>query len=399
MRQKPLHIVFDLRPLQAGSAGRGVGVYVRNLLYHLSKIDRQNRYTLFHYHNLPVPDFRVEDGFNYSLAPVQGMPGGLGRLKIFNDYLFLSGRLKRLEPDVVHFTNPLELDQHYRPGSLSDRSVCTFYDLTPLYFRDLIFKGRRKLLWPVFRWLLSGIRKMARVIAISQKTAEDLCRETGIPKDSVEAIPLALPVNTLDTPGDGGKPLPDDYGDFAFYVGALSPQKNVDFLAPVVEGTREKTGVNLNLVIAGNVHTEDRQRFVKIAKDCGLAGHLHFTGYISRRKMEELYRQCRCVLFPSLYEGFCFPALEAMAQGAPLICSRAASLPEVVGDGGILLDPGDRDRWILETSRVITDEKLARELSVKGKRQAAKFSWEKNAVKTLEVYRKVAAQAGRRASR
>jgi glycosyltransferase involved in cell wall biosynthesis len=396
LAEKSLNILFDLRPLQGESGFRGVGVYTRSLLYHLSQIDRENNYHLMYYQRLPRPVISLAEGFRVQDFPVPSLPPALNRLNVFYELFSLGRTIKKLNPDVIHFTSPTELNQHFDVGSLNRRSVVTFYDMTPFLLRDRTFTGRRILLWPVYRMLLSAIKKAGHVISISQNSADNLHEYLDVPREKISVILLAVPGDDENTPGleEEAKDRQVLAGlkgrDFILYVGACSPLKNVDTVVRVLPQLRDAAGIDLQMVIAGKTHPQDRDRLMDLAREGGVEGCLSFTGYLGRKAVRELYGMCRSVVFPTLYEGFGLPALEAMDAGAPLVASRVASIPEVTGDAAILVDPLDGDAWVREIARIIKDGALSRQMREKAAARAATFSWEENARKTLDIYRSVA---------
>ena len=122
-------------------------------------------------------------------------------------------------------------------------------------------------------------------------------------------------------------------------------------------------------------------------------GRVVFTGFVSNARLSHLYQDARCLVFPSLYEGFGLPALEAMAHGTPVITSVVSSLPEVVGDAGLLVEPTDTDAIGAALTRLLQDEPLRRTLSAKSRLRAAQFSWEATAKKTVALYRALLSQS------
>ncbi|GAI86912.1 unnamed protein product, partial [marine sediment metagenome] len=133
-----------------------------------------------------------------------------------------------------------------------------------------------------------------------------------------------------------------------------------------------------------------RQSTLKVINELGLHEDVSFTGYLSDEEVALYYSNARCLLFPSLYEGFGFPALEAMACGCPVITSDNSSLPEVVGDAGVMVNPYDTDSLAQAMREVLTNSKLRDDMVRKGLEQSKKFSWERAAEQTQEVYEKVA---------
>ena len=395
-----MNIVYDLRPLQTASAGRGIGVYTRRLIETLSVIDRDNHYSLFYYAGKNKPVLKLSEGFSYQYHPLPSLPAKLSRLNFFRDLLFLEGELRKLNPDVIHFTSPMELDSHYNIHKLNKKSVITFYDLIPYVYRERVFTGRRKLLFPLYMNLLKNLKNAAHVVFISEYSRQDILKLLDLPLEKTtvthlgfgEGITGALP----DSHNNDGNNLPGGISanlpcqlkprEYAIFVGDISPYKNPDVVMKALPGIMKRTGIDVHFAIAGKVNPIDRERLEKIADATGCSSFLHFTGFLSNEDLNRLYENARCVVYPSRYEGFGFPGLEAMKAGVPLIAANATAIPEVVGDGGILLPPDDIDRWAEEMGKIFTDEKHCKEMINKGKQRLQNFSWEKTARETLKVY-------------
>ncbi|PKO22869.1 MAG: glycosyltransferase family 1 protein [Chloroflexi bacterium HGW-Chloroflexi-1] len=279
----------------------------------------------------------------------------------------------------------------YRPGV---PTVLTVYDLIPLLFPEHS-TARARLL---FRWTTAlALRAADRVIAISEATRRDLLTRFRLNPERVAAIPLAAdpafaPTNIRGQAGVGGQGsgvsrkygLPERY---VLYVGSNKPHKN---LGRLVEAWRiADCGLRIadcGLVIAGAWdarYPEARER----AQMLGLGDRVRWLGPVAEADLPALYAGATLFVFPSLYEGCGLPALEALACGAPVICSNVSSLPEVAGDAALLVDPLDVDALAAAIGRVLGDEALAEEMRQRGLRQAARFTWERTAQQTLAVYR------------
>jgi len=177
--------------------------------------------------------------------------------------------------------------------------------------------------------------------------------------------------------------LPEKY---LLHVGTIEPRKNLEFLIDVFfEAIKQKENADLNLVITGKKGWYYEGLFKKVKK-LKLGKRVIFTGYLKEEDKAALYHGARIFTFPSLYEGFGLPPLEAMASGVPVISSDTSSMPEVIGDAGILLSPKDLKGWVEAITRVNSDNELREQMIEKNKGQVQKFSWEKTAAKTIEVY-------------
>ena len=180
--------------------------------------------------------------------------------------------------------------------------------------------------------------------------------------------------------------------DFALFVGTIEPRKNIPTLLSAFQQLLDHYHPEIDLVLAGAPGwlTDEVRGLVG---RLGLTGRVFFLGRVSDEELVWLYNSARIFVWPSFYEGFGLPPLEAMACGAPVIASNVSSLPEIVGDAGLLVDPTNVDELTVAMWRLLSDEALRQELIAKGQVRVARFSWERAARETLELYRRVAGQA------
>lgn len=273
--------------------------------------------------------------------------------------------------DLVHspaVTSPF----FFRPGC---PVVMTVHDLTPvlnarwhtwrsrLYFRHVL--GRR-------------LRHVDRFIAVSHCTRRDLETVYGVPPDRIDVIHEG--VSARFHPGR------ETRQDFILAVGTLEPRKNLRRLISAYGRLRQRGKISGRLVIAG------QPGWGRAVPPVALDGVV-FTGYVSEAELLALYQTARVFVYPSLYEGFGLPVLEAMACGCPVICSNTSSLPEVAGDAACRVDPGSTQHLADVLNVVHRDEALRRRMSRDGLAQAATFSWRKAADLTVQTYRKALAYA------
>jgi alpha-1,3-rhamnosyl/mannosyltransferase len=282
----------------------------------------------------------------------------------------------------------------YLPGV---PTVLTVYDLIPLLMPEQS-SGRARLL---ARWANAlALRTAHRVIAISAATRADYIRYMAAPAEKIVVVPLAA--ESAFAPAAGGEQgagigsqasgisrkynLPERY---VLYLGSNKPHKN---LVRLVEAwgiaDRRLQVAGCGLVIAGMwdaSYPEAKQR----AAELDQSQKIHFLGSVAEADLSALYGGAKLFVFPSLYEGFGLPVLEAMACGTPVICSNVSSLPEVAGDAAIQVDPLDVDALAAAIGRVLGDEALRARMRQQGLQQATRFTWEQTAQRTLALYRQV----------
>jgi len=269
--------------------------------------------------------------------------------------------------------------------------VVTVHDLISLIYRDLPF-------WPTqyfCRWMPFTHRFADHMIADSEATKRDIIRFLGLPEEKITVVHLASDPNF--------KPVTDRAkiasvmktyhipGPYIVHIGTLNPRKNLEFLVRVFGRIAAKFP-DVSLVISGNKGWY-YERIVVQAEKLGLANRVILTGYVAEADAPVLLGGAEAMTFPSLYEGFGLPPLEAMASSVPVISSNASSLPEVIGDAGLLVSPTDEEGWASALTDVLQQSDLRAKLVERGLRQAKKFSWEKTARETVAVYQKVFGEA------
>lgn len=271
-------------------------------------------------------------------------------------------------------------------------TVVTVHDLSFLRFPKA-FRPFNRLYLSVMTRL--SVRRAARVIAVSESTRQDVITLCGVPGDRVVVVPNG--VTDEFCPADSAevaefrrqKGLPQR---FILFVGTLEPRKNIVRLLEAYALWRKTAGVTTPLapalVIAGAKGWYYETIFARVHA-LGLTSDVIFPGFVPDAELPWWYRAAELFVYPSLFEGFGLPVLEAMASGIPTITSNASSLPEVVGDAAQLVNPEDTAALALALGRVLADPELAREMCAAGLRQAALFSWTRTAAETAAVYHAV----------
>jgi glycosyltransferase involved in cell wall biosynthesis len=271
-----------------------------------------------------------------------------------------------------------------RPVFCPAPTVVTVHDLIFLRYPERYQAGKRLYLQALTGW---SVRHARRVIAVSEATARDITALLGVPRRRITVIPNGVERDHL-------RPLPpEEIGAFRrarglpestiLYVGTLEPRKNLPALIRAYAAIREATGATL--VIAGGKGWFYDEIFATV-RALGLEDAVRFPGYVPDVELPLWYNSARVFAYPSLYEGFGLPALEAMACGVPVVAAATAALPEVVGDAGLLVEPQSETALAGALRAVLTDSALAARLAAAGPLQAARFSWPAAARRTLAVY-------------
>ena len=379
-KNRHLNICLDISPMIHRKAG--LGSYVSNLARQLLAIDSNNNYSLFHYGS-QTPALVPSE---LNSLPRKQVPCGARRWRLTVAARHLSGlnmdqSFKGV--DVFHAT------EHLLPPFGTIRTVFTFHDaiyaLFPQYHLPLnrLFLG---LMMPRF------LRQANAIIAVSECSKRDAMRLYSVDPARIHVIYEG--VDPAFRPLDDSNELArvrEKYGlppRFILYFSTIEPRKNLKTLLDAFNTLLTRDRTIPDLVIAGRKGWLYEPVFAQV-RLLGLESRVHFTDWVAPEDAPGLVNAAGLFAYPSLYEGFGLAPLEAMACGTPVICSNAASLPEVVGDAAILIDPRDVGGLAGALERVLSDSALSHELRAKGIAQAAKFSWERTARETLRVYESI----------
>lgn len=370
-----MKIGLDIRVLARGIR-TGVEEYTINLLKHLLKIDPKIEYHLFYNAYQKVK-------LNYDWLGLNNVY--LKEFRIPNRLFFVSSRFFNT-PKIDRLLNKVDVyfNPHFFISPLSSqcRKVITFHDLSFEHYP--YFFPWRKRAWQKLMNTRQEAQQADRIIAVSQSTKDDLVRLYGIKPSKVKVVYSGVgnqfkPINNQSDYIKNKYHLPDK---FILYFGTIEPRKNLIGLIKAFELLKKKH--DTKLVIAG-VKGWLYQDVFKVVNDSKQKKDIFFTGFIEDQDKPYLYNLAELFVYPSFFEGFGFPPLEAMACGVPTITSSNSSLPEIVGQAGIMIDPYNIDElaWAMES--VLTNNDLRKGLIKKGIERAKKFSWQKSAQQTLDV--------------
>jgi glycosyltransferase involved in cell wall biosynthesis len=367
------HLVLDART--ATDHFPGIGRYVTHLSQALARIAPDLGLTLIYDPSAPAARLTLPD---LPRIACSASPFSMQQQWIVPRMLRQAG--------ATLFHSPYYL-MPYLPGV---PSVVTCYDLIPVIYPEY-FTAAQRLIYRLAHTLALGTARV--VLAISEATRSDLVRIFHLDPRRVAVTPLAagahfvprLPAQIATVRVKYA--LPEQY---ALYLGINKPHKNLARLVQAWQISNSKSQIpNLELVIAGQ--WDERYPEIKqLAKDLGLKDQIVFAGPVSELDLPALYSGATLFIFPSLYEGFGLPVLEAMSCGTPVVCSNTSSLPEVAGDAAILVNPLDTNALAEAMRCVLASQELQQALREKGLAQAAKFSWQRAAQETLAVYRQTA---------
>ena len=289
--------------------------------------------------------------------------------------------------DVAHvpyFAPPL-----WRPGGLP--VVATIHDLIPLILPEYVTSPLVRL----YNALVSAAARRAdRILVDSQASRRDVTRLLGIAPERVRVVYLAVDESLFEpVPAETIDAVKRKYGledPFIFYLGGLDKRKNVPALLRALAAL--PAGMPWQLAISGRLRRDSPRLFPDLpglAANLGIASRVRFI-FVTDEDKAALYRAATCFVFPSTYEGFGLDPLEALACGTPVICANRSSLPELMGEAALMVDPDDLAAFTAALQRVLTEADLRADLSRRGPPQAARFRWDDTARQTLAAYHEAA---------
>lgn len=369
-----MRIGIDIRCLMEKNYS-GVCIYTRELLRAIFEADHENNYILFYNSakESKVPKFDYPHVFVFENT----MPN-----KIFN-------------ASIKFFQNPHidelvgGLDVLFLPNiqfvSVSEKCkiITTIHDIS--FERYPEFYTARARLWQKAVDPKNLCKKSHRIISVSQNTKNDLVNIYGIAQEKIQVIYSGIserfrPIDDKNILGDVKKKyfLPEN---FVLYLGNLEPRKNIDSIITIFQ--RNKIPQQTHLVIAGANAWKYKQLYAMAEK---LRGRIHFIGYVDETDKPALYSLSQAFLYPSYYEGFGFPPLEAMACGAPVIASNISSLPEITNNASILVDPYNVNDIASAVNALLNDSEARKILIERGLERSSQFRWDTTARETIKVF-------------
>lgn len=359
-------IVIDAR-----ESGTTTGRYVDKLIEYLAKLKPDYEVIIL------TKSQRLE--FIKRVAPAfKTVRADYKEFSFFGEQLGLAWRLYRLRPDLVHFS------MTQQPVLYFGKSVTTVHDLTTARFRN---PTKNRLAFWLKQWVYRAV-----IIWVAHKSRR-ITAPTRWVKDAlvgfahINAGKVIVTYESADKITGAAEPIAGVIpGGFIAYVGRPLPHKNLKRLINAF-ALLKSDHPDLRLVIASKKDklVEDLEKYTLAKNFSGVI----FPGFISEGQLRWLYENAAAYVFPSLSEGFGLPGLEAMLAGAPVVSSNDTCLPEIYGEAVIYFDPKDVDDMAVKIARVLDDENLCQKLVVKGKEQAAKYSWQRMAQQTLDIYRQV----------
>ena len=363
------HIAIDARKY----FDFGIGSYIQNLISALPELRTKHTYSL-----LVAPDDvqRIQCPQEWLKHSTPYKRYSLGEL------MLLGRQARKLGADILH-------EPHYTlPTGLKRRSVVTIHDLIHLKMPQFFSPAQRLYARTV---ISHAVRHAGAVIVDSQKTKDDILDEFKVQEQDVEVIHLGVrPIfRRLED-----RALVERFRfasalrrPYVLYVGNVKPHKNIPTLLRAFAQVRAQRD-DIELVFVGGSCKEDKG-LSELAQRLGIVGAVRDLHRVSDEELICAYNGAEVLVLPSLYEGFGYPVLEAMACGTPTVVSSGGSLPEVAGIASLIVDPSRQDELAEALLKVVNDPEMKRDLIAKGKINAQRFSWRATAGRTVDIYERV----------
>jgi glycosyltransferase involved in cell wall biosynthesis len=401
---RPMRTAIDLRWMLPGVAG-GIETLTRSFIHQLKKLDQFNHYTLLA-PSVVKYDFDFRNNDNFSVIIGDG-PAHYGKMAF-------RGAMQRIHQAVhVHYWRTpevnilndakvvgsdlvLSLSGYIYPDMRPLRNVVVVPDIQHEYYPDFfppdVLAERRRI-------YSESILAADGLIAISEYTRQTLIEKFGIDPERIHTVHLAAdPVFQRENQVNGNRErvlrkyhLPKQ--GYLFLPANTWPHKNHKGAIETLKILREDYGCDLLLVCTGS-HKEAQENLNRLISESGLDGAVRFLGYCPMNDLVGLYEGAAALIYPSFFEGFGIPLVEAMWTDCPVVCSNLTSLPEIAGDAAVLVDPHSSEALADAVYRVISDEALRAELVGRGRRRAQAFSWSKFTVEVVKVLHRVRTMGG-----
>jgi glycosyltransferase involved in cell wall biosynthesis len=364
-----MRIAIDARKLH----DYGIGTYVRNLATHLARQDTDDTYVMI--------CRRADEAFVRALGPrFEPLVEAAGNYSVL-EQVSVPLDLRRAKVDLFHAP-------HYVVSPLTGcPTVVTIHDCIHLRFPQYLPNRAAHVYARMF--MSMAAKRARRILTVSQASKDDILHYLHVPSSKIEVIHNALDERLAMSPTvEDVSRVRDRFmlnAPFVLYAGNIKPHKNVDRLIEAFAIVRRRGNENIKLLIIGD-EISKYQNLRRLVHRFQLHQHVRFLGFVPDATLAALYRLATVFVFPSLYEGFGLPPLEAMAGGTPVITSNVSSLPEVVGDAAILIDPMNASAIADAMARVLGDEPLRADLRRRGFERVKAFSWERSVRRVREVY-------------
>jgi glycosyltransferase involved in cell wall biosynthesis len=369
-----MRIGIDARTI---SEKGGCRTYVLNLIKNLLKVDKENKYIIFYNKSEHLGTFKETE--EYLVRP------GQKYFQLIYDHLSMPLAVRKYKLDLIH--TPKSATSFFYPI----KNVVTILDVIPLLYPETE-RFPNRLYWKI--QIPVAIKKADIIITISRSAKKDICQMFNVSENKIKVVYLCYnermkPIDASDRILKKVKEkyhLPDK---FILFVGTIQPRKNLDKLFRAYALLKNGNKINNSkLVICGRFGWFYKP-LLNLLNELKIKKDIKFLNFIPDSELPYIYSLAELFVYPSQYEGFGLPVLEAMACGVPVITSNSSSLPEVAGNSAIKIDPRDTQGLSDSIRQVLFNEKIKNTLVKRGLEQAKKFSWGKCAKETLKIYEKI----------
>lgn len=355
---------------------RGVGRYLNSLLSEISKIDTVNKYYIYYAPWMREYEFLKIDNKNFNFICLNLIPRNKILRNIYQGLIFPLVILKH-RPDILHIpdTSPVFFT--------TCKTISTIHDLAEFHFPEKYSRVQS-----ILRKILVKIqsKKSHKIITISSYSKKDIIDKLGVESNKVQVI-----FNGVDSHRfkklikSSNLPSKIENKKYFLYVGEIERTKNVPIIIEAFNDLPKKIQNEYDLVIAGK-KGNDYKKVLDMIEKYKLGNKIHLLNYVDEEQLVNLYNNCKCFIFPSLFEGFGLPILEAMSCGTCVLSSNSSSLPEVGGKSVIYFDPYNKNDLKDKIEKIINNSELYEKIKNSGLRRAKKFTWYNTAIETLKVY-------------
>lgn len=370
-----MRIGIDCRMYRSSVAG--IGRYSQNLIKNLLEIDQNDEFVLF---MTPEDKKEFENSIKIENLKLKIIIANIPHFSLTEQTKF--GRIIAAENlDLMHFLN------FNHPINYKGKFIVTIHDLTLLLFPKTA-KETNIFKYNAFKHVMKkAIMNSSKIIAVSQSTKKDIIKFFKAEPKKIEVIYEAADDKTTKLTADSLKlkALYNVTCPVILYVGQFREHKNLRRLIDAFEILRKV--VKCKLVLLGNYESETKKN--SLLGTSQFKNDIILPGFVTNQELEDWYQISTCLVFPSLYEGFGLPGLEAMQAGLPVVASNVSSLPEIYQNGALYFNPLDKDEIAGKIKEVITNQKLRQDLILKGIEVVKKYSWRKTAQETLDLYKQI----------
>lgn len=368
------------------SSKTGIGWYTYKLIYELAEQNIQNEVCAFDVLNRHKSREQLESLFD-SVSNPEHIQCKINQYTLNGLYSRLDGLYKHISFDFL-FNSHVDIHHAHNfflPYKLKEPSIVTIYDMVYKLFPETMAQDNLDLLNKI---MPRSISESTKILTISENSKREISEILGVSPDKIAiAYPGFDPTVFRIIPEEDSSKTLDKFNfkkPFILYLGTLEPRKNIE---RIIEAYASLTHIqtHYDLVLAGSIGWKSEKIF-QLIEQYSLKEKVHLTGYISQAEQIALYNKATCFVFPSLYEGFGMPALEAMACGCPVITSNTSSLPEVVGNAGKLVNPLEVGEIASAIQTIIEDDTLRNTMIARNIEQIKQFTWTNTAKSVIELY-------------